>query len=256
MPSLQIVELLPGFQTFSDDNVNNTYHGSVAAECGGIFSAYFKSVPVQEVFIECLCSLIAQDLELPTPEPLLIIPAEDACPEEHHPEIPLFGSIDDGHPSLRKRIKQGYDTDELNKRLLRWRYLPRASVFDEQMLNGDRHAGNLLYTGINEFELIDHGLAFSGESDQPCSENKLLELINNSDTVSKRRAVKSIRGKDLCAIGKIDAAALVKKTLFEAYNVPKAFTDHLMQVYQERLNFLEYFVLERLGLPTEPSLFP
>lgn len=111
--------------------------------------AIVKELPLPELPIEMFCALLGRELNLPVPEPLLVVnPAGSAL---------MSGSVDMGYPSLHQPALAPH-LALLAILLQQWPSLIPAACFDEWIANPDRHGGNLLFDG-RDFWLIDHGLA-------------------------------------------------------------------------------------------------
>lgn len=120
--------------------------------------AYVKEVDSREILIECICALLARQLWLDAPEPVLVyVPAAIS---RSGGDVLAYGSVSVSHGNLRPWLTQLGDTAVV-RRLREWSNLIPAACFDEWIANHDRHGGNILYDGKETFWLIDHGLAIA-----------------------------------------------------------------------------------------------
>lgn len=165
MESVRLGVLLPGSVAVGD-GINQARRGMVRTVSGDI-AVIFKAVPRREIAVELLCALLGQRLGLTVPEPVLV-----ALPDHNL----AFGSADVGYPSFRHYLQAQNDPRVL-KRLLDWPQLVPTASFDDWIANPDRHVGNVLFDGAEQFWLIDHGLALASglAPDMPVN-NLLLDL--------------------------------------------------------------------------------
>jgi len=266
-PRLIVADLLPGFKPIQKAGINPTYHGAAWWEDGNKSPrrgrVYFKAIPPEEIFVECLCALLGQSFGLPVQQPVLLCPEPDCCPPGHDPNVPLFGTLDDGHVSFLQFIDKAETMDRssmnaiLEERLQRWKHLPRAALFDEQIANNDRHMGNLLFGGGNDFRLIDHGLAFRGiaKPNERIPLNQLMMFIQNASQKYLEKAEKSLSSKDLKELGSIDLGPLIDMTLHQAYlNGNDTCPKSVLDFYRERINHITSIILSYFH-PQSGSLF-
>jgi hypothetical protein len=140
--------------------------------------AWVKVVPTRELLVECLCALMVRDLGFNGPEPLLIL-VPGALTANGKPVL-AFGSVAASFGALRPwLVRIG---EQAVVRLLRtWPGLSAAACFDEWIGNCDRQAGNILFDGMDQFWLIDHGQAVPDTTD-PAAEipNILFSVLTES----------------------------------------------------------------------------
>lgn len=160
-PHVQIARILQTPEPLPDDQkgINNTYYGSLTLENGLEQPAYIKHIPADEIFTETICSLICCAMGIPTPTPYLAILDGDA-------KLPGVNTSDD-NPLLfatadakRPTFKSHPQSEQVWQLLIRWAHTPNSAVFDEQIGNIDRNAGNILMDASGGCCLIDHGFAF------------------------------------------------------------------------------------------------
>ncbi|MEP3349511.1 MAG: HipA family kinase [Marinomonas sp.] len=176
MEQVQVGVMLPGSKLFNDhNNINPTYKSHVKTH-EGVIQAYVKLVSHREIYIECVCGVIGRFLGLPIPKPLIVKVDHEALPTiEHGKSLLAFGSEDSVYPSLKRR---GLD-DDIVKKLKDFTQTLDVGVFDEWIGNPDRHGGNILFDGSNQFTFIDHGLSISESltPDIPASKNIIVEMF-------------------------------------------------------------------------------
>lgn len=132
--------------------VNKAVRGIVQTHDGEIEAFVKRLSDSRELLIEVVAAGIARRMGLPVPEPLLVF-----VPELLGGPAIAFGSAAIGHPNLMAWVETG--NSAVMRRLKAWKHLIPAACFDEWIANCDRHMGNLLYGGDEDFWLIDHGLA-------------------------------------------------------------------------------------------------
>lgn len=154
-------------------------------------TAYAKELPEQDIIIEIICALLGKKLNLPIPEPLVVLSLDGTKP--------CFASMDASHPDMNSRLNINPDTSLQNtsnnfsllQLLSRWNQIVDAICFDEWIANADRNTGNILFDGNETFTLIDHNQAMR-ELDIPTSHLKKNQLLNIKkifikDDISKQR---------------------------------------------------------------------
>jgi len=198
MDEIKIAELLPGFEKVDDQNINPVYRGHIQPEQDDTpLLAYFKIIPPREVFVESVCSLLCRYLELPTPEPYLLIMSEEVCPINGKHTIPAFATVDAQSPSFRQYLRQNsINIQTIEAILKKWAELISAATFDEFIGNTDRNIGNLLFNG-KSITLIDHGLAIkeTQRHNMPNIQNLLFDIVKNENELAKTRYKKSAYNK-------------------------------------------------------------
>lgn len=174
MEHVQIGLMLPGAKPFTDnDNINPTFKAHVKTH-EEIIQAYVKIIPPREIYVECVCAVIGRFLGLPIPKPLIVKVDYEALNNVPVGEYKLaFGSEDSVYPSLKRR---GIN-EELFKKLGDFKKTLDIGVFDEWIANPDRHGGNILFDGSDDFMFIDHGLSISSEiaADRPAHKNIIID---------------------------------------------------------------------------------
>lgn len=141
---LRMGRLLPGYVSL-EDGVNAPLRGIVDTDDGEM-SAIVKKLGSRTLAVEILCAVYGRSIGLPIPEPLIVFDEDLGW---------LFGSLDVGHPNLSKFVS--ISSLAIREKLIAWPGLISAACFDELIVNGDRHDGNILFDGI-DFTLIDHDM--------------------------------------------------------------------------------------------------
>jgi len=169
MEQVQVGLMLPGAIPFSDSrNINPTFKAHVQTH-EDVIQAYVKLIPPREIYVECVCAVVGRFLGLPIPKPLIVKVDHEVLSNIPGGEYKLaFGSEDSVYPSLKRR---GLN-DELFKKLDNFKKTLDIGVFDEWIANPDRHGGNILFDGSDNFTFIDHGLSISREISAGTPANK------------------------------------------------------------------------------------
>lgn len=201
---LQIEQITKGvaqagaFRFSANNNVSDTYKGPVYTGNGKIITAILKDIPIDELVKEIFIAVLGRALGLPIPRPLLVATDNGIVSAKHAPTHKdghvLYGSELVGSPSLGQICING-TYDAIPQELLkRWKKAGQAYSFDTWTANIDRHLNNIMFDGIDEVWLIDHGRTFNDavklptESTDPTkiSENKMdLWLTNKLEEESK-----------------------------------------------------------------------
>lgn len=191
------IEFVSFFSKIGKVDVGNkcsVWKAQVKTPSGKLLVAFIKHLPPRELFIECIAAQLGREIGISIPRPLLvqIFPA-------HLPELNLkestiiFGSEDANYPSFQQFTSPTKALNELRK----WPDLLKAGCFDEWIANPDRHHGNILYSGSNQFSLIDHSHAIPREFQPtaPNPKNTLLEILapNIQDDLKNHKTMKEVK---------------------------------------------------------------
>lgn len=139
------------------EGINDSFR--CVACCGDeeypVIAKYLKPI---EIIKELICSILGRTLNLPIPEPILLLDSKDVF---------CFGSIDIGYPNLYHFLnsKDPFYL-EFHSVIKNWDDIESAAFFDEFIINADRHSGNLLFNGKN-IMMIDHGLSIPSDEVNP-----------------------------------------------------------------------------------------
>lgn len=145
-------------------NITPIWVGSVVTETGEEERVWLRKLPAPELLAECYSTVLGRSHGLPIPKPFLVSDPRGLI--QSPGDLPLFGSLDAEHPSLRQRIENAAEHSIMTD-LLKWPALRPCGCFDEQMGNPDRNLGNLLFDGENEWVAIDHAHALGGPGRWP-----------------------------------------------------------------------------------------
>lgn len=197
--------LLPGAEQLEANSKNAVWKAPIKLKNGDTEFVYLKILDYRKVFVEAICAIIGRQIGLPIPEPVLVnIPQHllhDLLGKQAKTSMSsiAFGSMDADYPSLN-RILNIEDNELIWDKLKSHSKSLEAAIFDEWIANSDRHWGNLLYDGGDEFIFIDHDLALpeGKEKNKAIDNNLLLNFIcESSDELSKARILKHVK-ENLC----------------------------------------------------------
>lgn len=197
----------------------------------GAVEAWVKPVAdLQRVQVEVACSLLGQSLDLPVPEPLVVL----IGPEFGGPGIG-FGSSAVGHPNVARWMDTAAEV--VLRRLKEWTKVVDAACFDEWIGNCDRHPGNMIYDG-QSFWLIDHDKAMHPliELDALSPINQLFEIVVDGADESKLLKLQQVVGASMHEMQKCSVKGLIDQADSAAW--PPASLIPLRDWLTERQNHL------------------
>jgi hypothetical protein len=143
-----------GEKVHIDEGVNSSFRCPVYYNDNEIM-VIAKKIEDKEFVAEIFCSIIGLNIGLPLPEPIIVLEKSETGIDRY------FGSVDTSYPSLKHYVSDhDWKYESFHEKIKKWIFLDDAAFFDELIVNGDRHKGNILYDG-NDYYLIDHGLAFN-----------------------------------------------------------------------------------------------
>lgn len=177
MDELLIGTLLPGATRIDAGNINPVWRGNVQLK-EYRRQMYVKQVTPRTLAVEVICALMGRAIGLPIPRPAIVSVSTTALPQATDEAQIFFGSESVDNPDLKQWMAKDHDgTIEL---LLRWSRLLDAGCFDELIANADRHGGNILLGGKNQFTLIDHSEALLPfiVASAPAAKNVLLQCAS------------------------------------------------------------------------------
>lgn len=186
--------VLAGAVRFSfNDNINPVYRGQVQLSDGSTVLAFIKDIDLREMANEVFAALIASQLGLPVPLPII---ARAEVADLPATKIPLPGTSShvvfasaavSALPILQLLNAGGPSPHDVLARLAKWAGLADLYAFDSWVANIDRHQGNLLFSGQDDVWLIDHGHCFTGRHWKPENlapahpyRNRLMEWLTPS----------------------------------------------------------------------------
>ena len=143
-----------------------------------------------EIAAELFVAMLAREIALPVPEPVLVYDPEGSAF--------LCGSIDIELPNLCTAfpLMNPNNVDDLNLLIAKikdWSDHPLAAAFDEWIANVDRNIKNLLWDGAG-FVLIDHAQSMQQNTPGIPDANKIVLALLTviTDDVGRRRLLKQI----------------------------------------------------------------
>lgn len=155
-----------------------TLVGDIETDDGPI-RAYIKLLNISDASKEAFCAVLGRRLHLPIPRPYYVYadPAVTGYPSgnRHHIAFGLEDAIIPG-----RRIQ---DEEPFLEQLKKWPDLAACAAFDSWIANGDRLPHNLLYSGNDDFWLIDHDEALPNYLDPMHSVRpQLIDLLRANKT--------------------------------------------------------------------------
>lgn len=169
MPTVELATVLLGAKGFKENNVNDTFRGQVLTSNNETRQAIIKDLNLIQLCNELVAHSLAREVGLPIPDCYLGLARPDVLTVTEAPVVTdgsrlVFVSVDVKVPNVTYRLK-GSDAGgrkALFDQITKWGDLGHLYAFDAWIANVDRHMGNLLFGGENEFWLIDHGHCFTG----------------------------------------------------------------------------------------------
>jgi len=211
-------------------------------------SAYAKKLSDLEMLVEIMAALIAREIGLPVPEPVIAL---------HNEEL-LFASIDANYPNLNHRLIWNNDNltdapenEVILKKLADWVSINQAIGFDEWIANDDRNTGNILWNGKETFVLIDHNRAMRlpFAPNQPIN-NQLLNIklyFAQNDEVGKQRIKNQISAL-VAQIGNYLPSSIANKLLAEYDELSRETLTNIVDFLSQRLGYLTNIVHQKIPL--------
>ena len=152
-----------------EKGINETLKGRVHLNDGSSVTTYVKILSKKQLINELFGAELARSVGMPVPEAFLVqiykSDYEDlfARHQIRTDSTMSFGSKDVGVQSLARRYQAEGETFKkwFVKHCSQWK---SVVSFDSWIANSDRHLGNTLIGGPDEFWLIDHDDSFTGPS--------------------------------------------------------------------------------------------
>lgn len=160
--------LEPLEESYNEKSYNDVYSGFAVRKDKTMVKAIIKDLDYRQLLNEVVVYLILSELKLPTPQCYVGLTVDDEHPPRKGPELDsgmrlVFVSSTIEKKNLRFLMRpDGTLPAKIMDALTAWEYLGDAAAIDTWVANVDRHMGNLLYGGEDEFWLIDHGHCFGG----------------------------------------------------------------------------------------------
>lgn len=243
MDDLLIGTLLPGAVPIHNQNINPVWRGNVTL--GAIRrQMYVKAVEPRTLVVEVLCALAGRALNLPIPRPALVQVNPGVLPGVAMPLV-FFGSESVDNPDLKQWLSR--DADETMRQLERWSQLIDAGCFDEWAGNGDRHGGNILYGGGNNFALIDHSEAIPRglNAPDPAHSNNLLTYAATGKTAKQLQALYGAAKASAHPFAGVSVKAEILTILNDISD--QATVDGLVAFLHQRIHSLLLLISQRIG---------
>lgn len=243
MDDLLIGTLLPGAVEIHNQNINPVWRGNVYL--GEIRrQMYVKAVEPRTLAVEAICALVGRTLGLPIPRPALVQVNPGVLPGVAMPLV-FFGSEAVENPDLKQWLSS--NAEEAMRRLESWSQLLDAGCFDEWLGNGDRHGGNILYGGGNNFVLIDHSEALPRllNAPDPAPANTLLTY---AATGKSPKELQALYGEAKASSHPFAGVSLKSEVLAILHDVSdQATVDGLVAFLHQRIHSLLLLISQRIG---------
>lgn len=210
-------------------------------------SGYLKLLDLAGIAKEALCWALARNLGLPMPQAYFVFANPDDLPEtksgnSHNLAFGLEGTgIYTNRISNRRTVES---------QLEEWHLALECGIFDEWIVNRDRIPNNLLFSGKNNFYLIDHDEALQAyASVESYSQSQILRQLGENRTESERQAKLERAAYFLRRIQKLDWERI--NLMVDHENVPEIqpdmFSRHI-EFLQQRASVLPAIVSSSLGI--------
>jgi HipA-like protein len=160
--------VLPGATRIVAQGVTETYRGVVEV-AGQPLGCHIKFLGIRELFNEALGSVLCKLAGLRTPNAYIVevriadYPASAALAAAGGPTAIAFATATVPLEAFVRRVDLAAP-DARRAAVEKWADWPEVLTFDQWIRNVDRHLGNFLVGAPGEVYLIDHGLAFGGNS--------------------------------------------------------------------------------------------
>lgn len=243
MEDLLLGTLLPGAVEIHNQNINPVWRGNVFL--GDIRrQMYVKAVEPRTLAVEVISALVGRALGLPIPRPALVQVNPEVLPSVAMPMV-FFGSEAVDNPDLKQWLSR--NAEEAMRQLERWSLLLDAGCFDEWLGNGDRHGGNILYGGGNNFALIDHSEAIPRglNAPNPAPANTLLTYASAGKTQKQLQALYGQAKASAHPFAGVSLAAEVLAILNDITG--QATVDGLVAFLHQRIHSLLLLISQRIG---------
>ncbi|HEX8573597.1 MAG TPA: HipA family kinase [Allosphingosinicella sp.] len=176
--------VLDGAVPWKNQNVNDTYRGTILGPHNETARAYLKDLDARQLANELLAAALGITAGLPIPQPYLAFVERGLLPVSKFP-MPdgtghiVYASADVHSQTVAQVINvEGPASELLAKHLGKWEQLGAAYTFDTWIANVDRHMNNLLLSGSGGVTLIDHGHSFTGPAWAPTDLHPSAPYVN------------------------------------------------------------------------------
>lgn len=163
--NVEYAQLLEEPINVKSGNYSPIWKGGILTRSNQQVISYIKVLPPEEFLAEIFCALLGKCISLPIPMTYIVNTGNFL--REHTSKLGhtlAFGSSEMEIPSFSQWLKSStpHSDKVLLDKIKNWPYLYNAAAFDEWVANSDRHFGNILFAGQDNFYLIDHGHCFTG----------------------------------------------------------------------------------------------
>ena len=187
---MKLAVLLPGSNRIKLGH-SEIWKGFVRTSDNKTRMAFVKLIDERNLSVELVCALIGRELGLPIPQPYLVrVPTQTISTVTQ--ETMAFALEEVNVPPISSTIQ---DDALMRQSILKWPSLILCAAFDSWIGNSDRIPHNLLYTGKDRFQMIDHGDALPSHlSSETSPNNKLIQLLKetNRTEISQHRILKDL----------------------------------------------------------------
>lgn len=240
--------MLKGAKPFTDGNVNQTWIAQIRLMDKSTIGAYAKAIPLRAIFVECVCAILGQQLNIAIPTPLIIQIHHEVMPDKIPPgkTCICFGSKDVGYPSFKRRYLE-----------TKWDIFLRECInshnvagFDEWIGNYDRNVGNILYGGNGEFSFIDHerSLEPSLMPEQPATCNHIMNAISDGKTELDKYRIKNDIRRDLLDVIDREFIKQLSDIGHSKGLLPQTEAEGIILFLETRLTYINDLILDRLDI--------
>lgn len=263
MPNVELATVLLGATGFNEGNVNETFRGQVLTSKNETRQAIIKDLNLIQLCNELVTQSLAREVGLPVPDCYLGLARPDVLNVTNAPTTNdgcrlVFVSVDVKVPNVTFRLT-GSDTagrKALLSQITKWGDLGYLYAFDAWVANIDRHSGNLLFGGANEFWLIDHGHCFTGPNWQASQldpdveyRNRLSEWLTNRLTLDQKKQRAAEVRQFGAGIEGFDATETSKSSRLTDL-LPFQYVDALKGFIEKRAAKVPVHASKALGVPT------
>lgn len=206
------------------------------------------NLPPDEILREFYSACIAYELGLPVPAQYLVFDAKTK-------QI-FYGCQYCDYPDLGKKAKKNEAyAKQLFSTFSKWKGFRTTIVFDELIHNVDRHLGNILWAGDQDYILIDHGLTFGatlvGKPDLNLLITFLEKVLNSNAQVSKEiEKCRNIAATMSVSLADETHAKLLGQHLYNLAEMASTYGDNLKKILDKNRKNIDSLLSARGPTPT------
>lgn len=230
--------LLPGFRPIGQ-GINDAVRGFADLGTGRDDPVVAKFLQVEEILAEAFCSYLCRLSGMKSPEPLIL-----RCQSTNRD---VFATIDLEHPNFAHYLDL---TDprweaECCRRILAWPGATATIAFDEWVNNRDRNIQNLVWLGVDDYALIDHGKSLGVDSSYR-DQNIIAQFVVNG-TVSDVKTRERIANEAVVFAKKVFSTAIADDTRAEIAPIltDRTILDRFVGFVSHRLSCIESLIRNR-----------